>query len=101
MIVQYIEKYLLNPPGRWTKKVISQDITEAEIDRVVQMTDGFSGRALSKLAIAWQAAAYGTKDAVLTKSLFFETLELQQQSLLTKEAWLDRAKSRADILTSD
>lgn len=38
----------------------TEGIEEAEIERAVVETDGFSGRAISKLAIAWQAAAYGT-----------------------------------------
>ena len=38
----------------------TEGIEEAEIERAVVETDGFSRRAISKLAIAWQAAAYGT-----------------------------------------
>merc|ERR1711966_464599 len=60
MIVMYIEKYLLNPPGSTSKKVTTVDIGDEEIDYVVEQTEHFSGRAISKLAIAWQAAAYGT-----------------------------------------
>jgi ATPase family AAA domain-containing protein 3A/B len=56
----YIERYLLEPPGAGTKKVRTEGIEEAEIERAVVETDGFSGRAISKLAFAWQAAAYGT-----------------------------------------
>lgn len=101
MIAMYIEKYLLNPPGRWAKKVETVDIGDAEIDEVVKQTDGFSGRAISKLAIAWQAAAYGTDGAILDRETFFKTVELHKKSMLQKDEWLDHAQKRAEMLTSD
>jgi ATPase family AAA domain-containing protein 3A/B len=48
MIAMYIDKFLLNPPGRWSKPVVTEGIAEEEIDNVVNMTDGFSGRAISE-----------------------------------------------------
>jgi len=101
MIAMYIEKYLLNPPGRWAKKVTTVDIGDDEIERVVQETDGFSGRAISKLAIAWQAAAYGTDGAILDKEAFFLTVEHHKKSMKTKEEWIEHAMKRADMLTTD
>ncbi|EEC49946.1 predicted protein [Phaeodactylum tricornutum CCAP 1055/1] len=74
MIAVYIDKYLLNPPNRWTRKVETIDIGDAEIEEVVRETEGFSGRAISKLAIAWQAAAYGTDGAILDRETFFKTI---------------------------
>lgn len=101
MIAMYIEKYLLNPPGRWAKKVTTVDIGDTEIERVVEETEGFSGRAISKLAIAWQAAAYGTDEAILDKETFFRTVEHHKKSMGTKDDWLDFAKKRAEMLTTD
>jgi ATPase family AAA domain-containing protein 3A/B len=101
MIAMYIEKYLLNPPGRWAKAVTTEDIGDAEIDKVVELTEGFSGRAISKLAIAWQAAAYGTADSKLDQATFFKTVELHKQSSQQKELWLVQEKERAHMLTTD
>jgi ATPase family AAA domain-containing protein 3A/B len=101
MIAMYIEKYLLNPPGRWAKPVQTVDIGDAEIEQVVKETEGFSGRAISKLAIAWQASAYGTEGAVLDRDTFFKTLELHKRSMATKDDWLLHAKERAKALTAD
>lgn len=101
MIGMYIEQYLLNPPGRWAKPVQAENIGEAEIEKVVQETEGFSGRAISKLAIAWQAAAYGTEGAVLDRETFFKTLELHKKSMATKDIWLLESKKRAKMLTAD
>ncbi len=46
MIAMYIEKYLLNSPGRSAKKVTTVDIGDEEIDQVVKETEGFSGHAI-------------------------------------------------------
>jgi ATPase family AAA domain-containing protein 3A/B len=101
MITMYIETYLLNPPNRWTRKVETVDIGEKEIEEVVRETEHFSGRAISKLAIAWQAAAYGTDGAILDRATFFKTVEQHKKSMLTKEKWLVDSKKRAQMLTSD
>lgn len=98
MIAMYIEKFLLNPPSASTKKVTTKDIGDEEIEYVVQNTDGFSGRAISKLAIAWQAAAYGTEGAVLDKDTFLKTVEDHKLSMKTKEGWL---KMEAERMTQD
>eukprot|EP00956_Cyclotella_meneghiniana_P016696 scaffold26575_cov72-Cyclotella_meneghiniana.AAC.3 len=101
MIAMYIEKYLLNPPGRWAKKVTTVDIGDEEIERVVKETDGFSGRAISKLAIAWQAAAYGTDGAILDQASFFKTVQDHKKSMTQKEDWMKHAIDRAQMLTAD
>jgi len=100
MIAMYIDKYLLKPPT-WAKKVTTEDIGDAEIEQVVMMTEGFSGRAISKLAIAWQAAAYGTEGAVLSRESFFKTVENHMASMQIKEEWLHKAEKRAALLTAD
>jgi len=101
MIVLYIDKYLLNPPNRWARKVQTEGIGEKEIDDVVSLTEGFSGRAISKLAIAWQAAAYGTDGAILNRDTFFRTVQLHKNSMATKDQWMAHAKERARMLALD
>ncbi|KAL7437758.1 hypothetical protein ACHAXM_005827 [Skeletonema potamos] len=101
MIALYIEKYLLNPPARWAKKVTTVDIGDEEIERVVKETEGFSGRAISKLAIAWQAAAYGTDGAILDKEAFFATVQNHKKSMSQKDGWMKHAMERAQMLTTD
>ena len=100
MIAMYVDKYLLKPPT-WAKAVTTKDIGPDEIEKVVQMTEGFSGRAISKLAIAWQAAAYGTEGAVLDQATFFKTVEQHKGSMATKDDWLQLATKRAELLTAD
>jgi ATPase family AAA domain-containing protein 3A/B len=101
MIAMYIEQYLLNPPNRWARKVETVDIGDKEIDEVVKLTEGFSGRSISKLAIAWQAAAYGTEGAILDRDTFFKTVELHTKNLKIKDNWLTHAQKRAELLAID
>jgi ATPase family AAA domain-containing protein 3A/B len=91
LIVQYMEQYLLNPPNKYAKRVTTQDIGEAEIQQVAEMTEGFSGRAISKLAIAWQAAAYGTSNAILDKQMLLDTVTRHQRSARMKEQWIQKS----------
>ena len=99
MIAMYIEKYLLNPPGRWATKVTTVDIGDEEIERVVEETEGFSGRAISKLAIAWHASTYGTDGAIPDQDTFFKTVEHHKKSMSQKDDWI--TTERANMLTTD
>ncbi len=69
------------------------------LERVAQATEGFSGREISKLVIAWQAAAYGTANALLTAEVALEVLEESKQSKLKKQIWLNN--DQVDRLTTD
>lgn len=51
------------------------------------MTEGFSGRQLSKLAIAWQAAAFGSIDNTLTHPLLLKVLNQHLQQQEQKGTW--------------
>lgn len=88
MIAQYMDKYLLKPTE--SKAITISDIDEASLANVAQRTEGFSGREISKLAIAWQAAAYGTDDAHLNGDMLVEVLEEQLSSKRQKQSWLSK-----------
>merc|ERR1712226_1416435 len=97
MIAMYMDRYLLHPSA--AKKITLEDgVGEAEIDEVAQQTEGFSGRAISKLAIAWQAAAYGTTGAVLDQENFFRTVQNHKKSMSQKDGWMKHAMERAQML---
>jgi len=98
MIAMYLEKYLVNPPPG-ARKVRTVDVDEKEVEDVVKMTEGFSGRAISKLAIGWQAAAYGTAGAVLDRETFLRTVDDHRSSMVTKADWMN--EEVADALTTD
>jgi len=89
MIAQYMAKYLINPEGG-SKAITVTDIDEDDIQKMAEATEGFSGREISKLAIAWQAAAFGTNTATLDKKMLAAVLEVQRSSKKQKKAWLSK-----------
>ena len=64
-----------------------EKLKEDVLQRVLYDTDGFSGRAIAKMAIAWQAAVYGTDGAVLDKDTFFSTVLNHKEGMKQKEEW--------------
>lgn len=86
MIVQYMDIYLLHPPAG-SKQIIVDGVDEALLRSFAVATDGFSGREISKLAIAWQAAAYGTPNATIDKELLSEVLRDSLNSKQQKRSW--------------
>ena len=97
MIAQYMDKYLLKPTE--SKPITISGIDEALLNTVAKRTDGFSGREISKLAIAWQAAAYGTEDASLNGEMLVTVLEEQLSSKRQKQSWL--SQEEVDNMTKD
>jgi ATPase family AAA domain-containing protein 3A/B len=87
MIVQYIDQYLLKPAAG-AKPIKVEDIDEALLNHFATETEGYSGREISKLAIAWQATAYGTSDASINKKLMLQVLEETKDSKVQKKSWI-------------
>ena len=88
MITQYMDKYLLKPVA--SRPITVTDVDETLLKTVAEKTEGFSGREISKLAIAWQAAAYGTVDAALNDELLQKVLDEQLSTKSQKAHWLSR-----------
>jgi len=91
MIAYYMHS-LLSSPTQATPITIADDVDEAAVDSAVHATENFSGREISKLAIAWQAAAYGTSPPTLNLQLLYEVLDQHLQQKRQKEKW-----ARADM----
>ena len=62
-------------------------ISPEDLGKVAQVTEGFSGRQLSKLAIAWQAAAFGSTDNTLTHKMMLNVLDLHLKQQELKGTW--------------
>ena len=87
MLTQYIDMYLLHPPTG-SKQIIVQGVDENIIRSFATATEGYSGREISKLAIAWQAAAYGTESAVIDVELLTKVLEESLSTKKQKVSWI-------------
>ncbi|KAH9106967.1 hypothetical protein LEN26_008302 [Aphanomyces euteiches] len=86
MLQQYVDKYLLQSKSK-AKKIIVQDIEHEDLVSVAKRIEGFSGREISKLVIAFQAAAYGNSNSEFTKALMEEVLEHHMIAHRQKEEW--------------
>ncbi|CAM9439856.1 unnamed protein product [Ectocarpus fasciculatus] len=87
MLTYYMSKYLLNAVGgKNAATIVVEGVEEEHIKEAAEVTKGFSGRELSKLAIAWQAAAYGSDPAAFTPELMASVTDtfLEQKAIKTK-----------------
>ncbi len=86
MLDMYLKKYLTGAEGA-TKIILDPAIDAQCVAGVAAATEGFSGREISKLAIAWQAAAYGSPDATLTSALLSSVLAAHKDQKARKQLW--------------
>lgn len=98
MLSQYMEQYLTNPP-KGSKPITVSALDESVLTRIAVETEGYSGREISKLAIAWQAAAYGTTNATIDEEMLMMVLRESKSSKVQKLQWLGH--KQVDALTSD
>lgn len=99
MITQYMEMYLINTPPS-SQKIVVEGVEEDILNEFAQQTEGYSGREISKLAIAWQAAAYGTVDAKINVELLREVLKDTQNSKRQKLSWISPEDAKR-LITND
>ncbi|XP_077106262.1 ATPase family AAA domain-containing protein 3A [Ranitomeya variabilis] len=66
----YFDKYVLQPAseGKQRLKVAQFDYGK-KCSELAKITQGMSGREISKLGVAWQAAAYASEDGILTEAM--------------------------------
>ncbi|XP_018417862.1 PREDICTED: ATPase family AAA domain-containing protein 3A isoform X2 [Nanorana parkeri] len=66
----YFDKYVLKPAseGKQRLKVAQFDYGK-KCSELAKITEGMSGREISKLGVAWQAAAYASEDGILTEAM--------------------------------
>eukprot|EP00514_Thraustochytrium_sp_LLF1b_P010485 CAMPEP_0184541872 /NCGR_PEP_ID=MMETSP0199_2-20130426/1649_1 /TAXON_ID=1112570 /ORGANISM="Thraustochytrium sp., Strain LLF1b" /LENGTH=581 /DNA_ID=CAMNT_0026935623 /DNA_START=139 /DNA_END=1881 /DNA_ORIENTATION=+ len=100
MINLYWKKYVLdahqNVGGTFGGPVPikTDDIDEAALEKIATRTQGFSGREIAKLAIGWQAAAYASPNALLTKPMFDQVVDDRVEAHITKLEWEAKIATR-------
>ncbi|XP_073512936.1 ATPase family AAA domain-containing protein 3-A [Phyllobates terribilis] len=66
----YFDKYVLQPASKGKQRMkIAQFDYGKKCSELAKITQGMSGREISKLGVAWQAAAYASEDGVLTEAM--------------------------------
>ncbi|GBG34886.1 ATPase family AAA domain-containing protein 3 [Hondaea fermentalgiana] len=97
MLKMYFDKLIVNNTKSAStgmfggpKQITVDGVDDAQLTAIAQKLNGFSGREISKLVIGWQAAAYGTSDAVLNKALVDRVLDNSLEQHMTKMKWEGR-----------
>ena len=67
MLRLYIDKWVLHHQNG--AKIKLENFDDNKVSHIAHMTEGFSGRELSKLAIAMQAKAFSVPDKMLTDQM--------------------------------
>lgn len=84
------------------RRVALVGVTIDHVQKAARNVDGFSGREVSKLAIAWGAAAFGSSpsDPVLTPDLLASVTRTQIDATNQKRVWYDQGAGfdRSDAL---
>ncbi|KAF7665847.1 hypothetical protein LDENG_00129490 [Lucifuga dentata] len=97
----YFDKYVLElaTGGRQRMKLAQFDYSK-KCSEIAARTKGMSGREISKLGVAWQAAAYSSEDGVLTEAMIDARVDDAVKQHLQKMDWLHGEVEDADDKTT-
>lgn len=90
LVRQYFEEHVLKPAttgSRTSRMKIANFDFSKKCQQIAEVTEGLSGREISKIAIAWQASAYGSPDGVLTEDMMDERVEEAVRQHKQKVVW--------------
>ncbi|XP_031423970.1 ATPase family AAA domain containing 3 [Clupea harengus] len=85
----YFDRYVLEPAtgGRQRLKLAQFDYGQKCSD-IAKRAESMSGREISKLGVAWQAAAYSSEDGVLTEAMIDARVDEAVKQHRQKMNWL-------------
>lgn len=87
----YFDRFVLQPASRGARRLNVEQFDYGDLCReLAARTEGMSGRALSKLGAAWQAAAYASDDGRLTREMCIEICDDAVRDHRQKMEWLSR-----------
>ncbi|TFK13673.1 transmembrane and coiled-coil domain-containing protein 4 [Platysternon megacephalum] len=89
LVRMYFDKHVLKPAteGKQRLKLAQFDYGE-KCSEIAKLTEGMSGREISQLAVAWQAAAYASEAGVLTEAMIDARVADAVQQHKQKMEWL-------------
>jgi len=103
MLYHYLVKYCTPPSDNWSKamfiykyprsiytgkKLIRMEgVSHELVEQIASETDGFSGRELMKMVVAWHDAAFTLPDAILTPDVMLNVLHKFHLQHKLKETW--------------
>ena len=77
-----------------SKGTVEKYFSKEIIEKIAKDTEGFSGRELTKMVIAWHDAAFTLPDPVLSPELMTRVLEKFHLQHKLKENWTDESNLR-------
>ena len=79
-----------------------EGVSHEVVERIARETVGFSGRAITKMVVAWHDAAFTLPDPVLTPEIMDRILEKFKLQQKLKDTWSrDEANLYGKMLTLD
>nr|CDS27523.1 ATPase family AAA domain containing protein [Hymenolepis microstoma] len=89
MIRQYFDMYILQPSLDKKQRIRLADSIDyaAKCKEVAALTEGLSGRELSKVAIAWQTMAFSSEDGTLTEEMMDNVVKNAIEANKKKQEW--------------
>ncbi|XP_009574303.1 PREDICTED: ATPase family AAA domain-containing protein 3A isoform X2 [Fulmarus glacialis] len=89
LVRMYFDRHVLKPAteGKQRLKLAQFDYGK-KCSEIARLTEGMSGREISQLAVAWQAAAYASEDGVLTEAMIDARVADAVQQHKQKMEWL-------------
>ncbi|XP_076086728.1 ATPase family AAA domain-containing protein 3-like [Mytilus galloprovincialis] len=96
LVRQYFDMFVLKPAaeGKRRLKVAEFDYS-AKCAEIAAIAEGLSGREISKLGVAWQAAAYASDDGILTEKMIDERVQDTIKQHAKKVTWHEDQDSKA------
>ncbi|XP_059619527.1 ATPase family AAA domain-containing protein 3A homolog [Phlebotomus argentipes] len=85
----YFDQFVLEPAAVGKRRFkVEQFDYGAICSQMAKLCEGMSGREISKLGVAWQAALYCSEDGVLTEKMVLDKCEEAVHQHRQKMAWL-------------
>ncbi|KAK1133267.1 hypothetical protein AOXY_G38314 [Acipenser oxyrinchus oxyrinchus] len=89
----YFDKYVLKPASEGKQRLkVAQFDYGLKCSQIAELTEGMSGREISKLGVAWQAAAYASEEGVLTEAMIDARVSDSIRQHQQKMQWLKNEK---------
>eukprot|EP00811_Abedinium_folium_P015848 NODE_2479_length_2204_cov_9.479056.p1 GENE.NODE_2479_length_2204_cov_9.479056~~NODE_2479_length_2204_cov_9.479056.p1 ORF type:complete len:571 (+),score=244.09 NODE_2479_length_2204_cov_9.479056:140-1852(+) len=92
MLQMFMDEHLHKPTKRGKIIEVDSALDDAFLDDVTNRTEGFSGRQLAKLVLAYQAAVFGSGTTRLTVGLAETVLRFKLEHRQENDEWLASGK---------
>jgi len=96
MLNLYMEEHIYKPTARGKVIEVDPALDDAFLDDAAKRTEGFSGRQLVKLVLAYQAAVFGSGTTRLTIGLAETVLKYKLAHMDENEEWLRNGTQAQD-----